>query len=89
MIIHLHRPSSTLTRICRSWLQFGLACGLYQKSSNKIRTTVQKANDVDQSKKEAGVTATEVFSQAHKVVLDANRRFAKALDHVTPQCLKG
>lgn len=54
--------------------------------SNKIWTTVQKANDVDESKKEAGVTATEVFSQAHKVVLDANRRFSKALDHVT-QCL--
>ena len=35
MMIHLHRPSSTLKRICHSWLRFGLVCGLYQKYQGK------------------------------------------------------
>ena len=36
-----------------------------------------KANDVDQCKKKAGVTATEVFSQALKVFFDANAGLSK------------
>jgi len=51
-----------------------------ERIHNKIWTKVQKANDVDQCKKKAGVTATEVFSQALKVFFDANAGLSKTME---------